>query len=50
MWYVDVAGGFLEVSNMHWTQFIPPLISPAIRLAEKAVEWYGNSKKASSLA
>jgi hypothetical protein len=36
--------------KMHWTQFIPPLISPAIKLAEKAVEWYGNSKKASSLA
>ena len=40
----------LEV-HMNWTQLIPPLVSPVIgKLAEKAIAWCCNSKKASSLA
>jgi hypothetical protein len=33
---------------MHW-RVVAPFLSPAISLAEKAVNWYLNSKKSTAL-
>jgi hypothetical protein len=44
----DITGNAVRIleAKMHWTQFIPPLISPLIKAAvEKAVEAVREFKK-----